>query len=85
MYKRQPVFSSFHAYPGFWVKDAEGNTVYGAIQPETKTALARLADLYAKGLIDPEMAVRKDSSAPVASGAAGILSLIHISEPTRPY
>lgn len=72
MFAFDPVFSSFHAYPGFWVKDAEGNTVYGAIQPETKTALARLADLYAKGLIDPEMAVRKDSSAPVASGAAGI-------------
>ena len=67
-----PVFFSYHAYPGFWVKDANGNAAYGSILPETKTALAKLADLYKKGLIDPEMGVRKDSSAPIAGGTAGI-------------
>jgi putative aldouronate transport system substrate-binding protein len=67
-----PVFGSYHAYPGFWVKDANGNAAYGSILPETKTALAKLADLYQKGLIDPEMGVRKDSSAPVAAGTVGI-------------
>jgi putative aldouronate transport system substrate-binding protein len=67
-----PVFFSYHAYPGFWVKDANGNAAYGSILPETKTALAKLADLYKKGLIDPEMGVRKDSSAPVAAGTVGI-------------
>ncbi len=67
-----PVFGSFHAYPGFWVKDANGNVAYGSILPETKTALAKLADLYKKGLIDPEMGVRKDSSAPIAAGTVGI-------------
>ena len=39
---------------------------------DTKTALAKLADWYKKGLIDPEMGVRKDSSAPVAASTAGI-------------
>jgi putative aldouronate transport system substrate-binding protein len=67
-----PVFFSYHAYPGFWVKDANGNAAYGSILPETKTALAKLADLYKKGLIDPEMGVRKDSSAPIAAGTVGI-------------
>jgi putative aldouronate transport system substrate-binding protein len=67
-----PVFFSYHAYPGFWVKGADGKAAYGSIQPETKTALARLADLYKKGLIDPEMGTRKDSSAPIAAGTAGI-------------
>jgi putative aldouronate transport system substrate-binding protein len=67
-----PVFGSFHAFPGFWIKDANGQAAYGSIQPETKTALAKLADLYKKGLIDPEMGVRKDSSAPIAAGAVGI-------------
>jgi putative aldouronate transport system substrate-binding protein len=67
-----PIFSAYHSYPGFWIKDADGNVAYGAIQPETKVALAKLADLYQKGLIDPEMAVRKDSSAPIAGGTVGI-------------
>lgn len=67
-----PVFFSYHAYPGFWVKGSDGKAVYGSILPETKTALARLADLYKKGLIDPQMGVRKDSSEPVTGGQAGI-------------
>jgi putative aldouronate transport system substrate-binding protein len=67
-----PVFFSYSAYPGFWLKGADGKAVYGSIQPETKTALARLADLYKKGLIDKEMGVRKDSSEPVTAGKVGI-------------
>ena len=67
-----PVFFSYSAYPGFWVKGPDGKAVYGSILPETKTALARLADLYKKGLIDPQMGVRKDSSEPITSGLAGI-------------
>ena len=72
MWAFDPVFTAFHAYPGFWVKGADGKVIYGSITPETKTALAKLADWYKKGLIDPEMGVRKDSSAPVAGGTAGI-------------
>jgi putative aldouronate transport system substrate-binding protein len=67
-----PVFSAYHAYPGFWVKDADGDIAYGATLPETREALAKLADWYQKGLIDPEMGVRKDSSAPIAAGTVGI-------------
>jgi putative aldouronate transport system substrate-binding protein len=67
-----PVFFSYHAYPGFWVKGSDGKAVYGSILPETKTALARLADLYKKGLIDPQMGVRTDYTEPIKSGQAGI-------------
>jgi putative aldouronate transport system substrate-binding protein len=72
MWAFDPIFSAYHAYPGFWVKDANGKVAYGATLPETKEALAKLADLYQKGLIDPEMGVRKDSAAPLAAGTAGI-------------
>jgi putative aldouronate transport system substrate-binding protein len=72
MWTFDPVFFSYNAYPGYWVKDSAGKATYGSILPETKTALAKLADLYKKGLIDPEMGVRKDSSAPVTGGQAGI-------------
>jgi putative aldouronate transport system substrate-binding protein len=67
-----PIFFSYHAYPGFWIKGADGKAVYGSITPETKTALARLADLYKKGLIDPQMAVRKDGTEPISASQAGI-------------
>lgn len=72
MFTFDPIFFSYKAYPGFWVKGPDGKATYGSLLPETKTALAKLADLYKKGLIDPEMGVRKDSSAPVAAGTAGI-------------
>jgi len=67
-----PVFFAHNAYPGFWVKGPDGKATYGSILPETKAALAKLADWYKKGLIDPEMGVRKDSSQPITAGQAGI-------------
>jgi putative aldouronate transport system substrate-binding protein len=66
------LFAAYRSYPGFWIKGPDGNAAYGSILPETKTALARLADLYKKGLIDKEMGIRKDSSEPVIGGQAGI-------------
>lgn len=71
-YGFDPIFSAYHSYPGFWLKGADGKAVYGSIQPETKAALAKLQDLYKKGLIDKEISVRKDSSELIKSGKAGI-------------
>ncbi|MBW7453199.1 ABC transporter substrate-binding protein, partial [Paenibacillus sepulcri] len=42
--------------------------------PETKEALAKLRDWYAKGWIDKEMGIRKDSAEPIVSGKAGMFS-----------
>jgi putative aldouronate transport system substrate-binding protein len=67
-----PIFFSYKAYPGFWVEGPDGKATYGSILPETKTALAKLADLYKKGLIDPELGVRSDSAAPITGGQVGI-------------
>jgi len=72
MWAFDPIFFSYQAYPGFWVKGPDGKATYGSILPETKTALAKLADWYKKGLIDPEMGVRSDSSAPVSAGTVGL-------------
>ncbi|NLG25497.1 MAG: extracellular solute-binding protein, partial [Clostridiales bacterium] len=64
----------FGGFPksGFWVDDpAEaGKVVYGAFQPEVKTALAELHDLYSKGLMDKEFAI-KDWAGTVETYAAG--------------
>jgi putative aldouronate transport system substrate-binding protein len=67
-----PIFSAYHAYPGYWVKDSSGATAYGSIQPEVKEALSKLRDLYAKGLIDKETGVRKDATEPIVAGHSGI-------------
>lgn len=66
------VFNSYGSYPGWWVEDSSGNPIYGSIAPETKTALAKLAELYADGIIDPEMGIRKDSAEPIINGQSGI-------------
>lgn len=67
-----PIFSAYRSYPGFWLKGSDGKAIYGSILPETKTALAKLAELYKKGLIDKEIGVRKDSTDPITNGKAGI-------------
>ncbi|KRE98482.1 ABC transporter substrate-binding protein [Paenibacillus sp. Soil766] len=71
-YGFDPIFSSYHSYPGFWLKGADGKTTYGSLQPETKQALSKLRDLYAKGLIDKEMTIRKDAQELIKNGTSGI-------------
>lgn len=51
-------FNGYHAYPKTWIKDTNGNLVYGSIQPEMKTALAKLQELYKSGQIDKEFGVK---------------------------
>ncbi|MCY9691618.1 extracellular solute-binding protein [Paenibacillus alginolyticus] len=71
-YGFDPIFSSYHSYPGFWLKGADGKTTYGSLQPETKQALSKLRDLYSKGLIDKEMTIRKDAQELIKNGTSGI-------------
>lgn len=71
-YGLDPIFGAYQAYPGYWLKDDSGSPVYGSILPETKEALAKLRDMYANGLIDKELGIRKSASEPVVNGNAGI-------------
>ncbi|MBY9081750.1 extracellular solute-binding protein [Paenibacillus sp. HN-1] len=66
------VFNAFHAYPMNWMEDSSGKVVYGSITPETKAALAKLADWYKRGLIDPEFPLYKETQEPILSGKAGM-------------
>lgn len=70
-----PIFNAFGSYPAAWIKDKAGKVVYGSTTPETKTAIAKLRDMYAAGVIDKQFATRKwdDNAALVSSGKAGIL------------
>lgn len=67
-----PVFGAFKSYPEYWIQGENGEVLYGSVQPQTKEALAEIAEWYAAGAIDPEVFVRSDSLEPVTAGRAGI-------------
>ena len=52
------IANAFGAYPNAWIQGADGNVVYGSIQPEMKPVLEKLAQYYQDGLIDPEFIVK---------------------------
>ncbi len=51
------VMSAFNAYMDMWQEKEDGTLVYSSIQPEMKAALARMAEWYQKGYINPEFVV----------------------------
>lgn len=51
-------FNGYGAYPNIWFKDSTGSLVYGSVQPEIKTALTALQQMYNSGLIDKEFGVK---------------------------
>jgi putative aldouronate transport system substrate-binding protein len=70
------IFNAYGSYPEMFYRDAEGKIVYGSVQSETKDALAKLAQLYKDGVIDPEFATKNtdQSNELVVSGQAGIMA-----------
>lgn len=66
----------FHAYSGAWIKDNDGNLVFGDVQPEMKDALAKLQDMYKKGLIDREFG-SKDIGKVVEDIVAGKIGMVY--------
>lgn len=71
------IFTAHKAFPKIWIKDENGEVVYGSTRPEVKESLAKLRDWYAQGLIDREFGtltsdqVAKDISAGKAGIATG--------------
>lgn len=71
-YNFSSLFFANDSYPGIWVKDKDGNAVYGSTTEETKTALSMMRDWYANGILDKELGIRKSTAEVVASGQTGI-------------
>lgn len=69
-------FNSYGAYPNIWIKDASGNLVNGSIQPEMKTALAKLQQMYSGKLLDKEFGV-KDANKVNEDVAAGKIGMFY--------
>lgn len=58
----EPVFEKFYAYPRRWIKDENGEIVYGSLTKETKSALAYLRELYKRGILDQNFALRAQNN-----------------------
>ncbi len=67
--------AGYDAYPQLWIEDDAGNLVYGGIQPEVRTALAVLQELYRDGQIDPDFAIKNGEQVrrDIAEGKIGIM------------
>jgi len=74
MFTFDAVFNQNQSFPGYWVKDANGDVVYGSTTPRTKEALGMLRDMYAEGLIHQEFGAMKydQASQLIASNKSGI-------------
>lgn len=67
-------FMGYHAYPKSWIKDSSGSIVYGSVQPEMKTALQELQNMFKAGLIDKEFGVKDGNKVAesMTSGKIGV-------------
>ncbi|MDF2921304.1 MAG: extracellular solute-binding protein [Paenibacillaceae bacterium] len=65
------LMNAYGAYPKIWVKDSSNNLVMGTVQPEVKTVLGKLADLYKKGVLDKEFGAKDNTTAGTKDIAAG--------------
>ncbi len=61
-----PIFEAYGATPKTWIKNAEGEIIWGSVAPEMKEGLAVLAEWYKEGLIDKQFATRTASGATMA-------------------
>ena len=66
-------YNIFGAHPDMWIEDDTGKLVYGSVQPEMKTAISELRDLYTSGIIYPE-SISNTHYLGTVQGYAGCLS-----------
>ena len=61
-YSVEPVFEKFYSYPRRWIKDKDGEIVYGSLTEETRSAVAYLRELYERGILDQNFALRAQNN-----------------------
>lgn len=66
--------AGFHAYLDGWIQDGEGSLVFGSVQPEMRNAIASFADMFKRGLINPNFGIMNTAmvSEDIAAGRIGI-------------
>lgn len=62
MFQTDIIFSKYNAYPKQWIKDENGDIVYGSVTNNAKNALGYMSKLYNKGILDNKFLVRTQSN-----------------------
>jgi putative aldouronate transport system substrate-binding protein len=72
LFQMDNVFGTYNAFPGQWIKE-DGKVVFGSTTSNMKKGLAKVSEMFKKGLIDPQMAVRQgdDVTSLIVNGQAG--------------
>jgi len=70
----EAIAAAYGAMNRMWIKDKSGKMVYGSVQPEMKTALAKMQELFTMGAFDPEFAVKDEGkiAESLTAGKTGI-------------
>jgi len=56
------VFANFGAFPRQWIKDEDGNIVYGSITQQAKSTLGYMSSLYKEGILDKDFLLRTSTN-----------------------
>lgn len=72
LFQMDNILALYNAFPGQWIEE-NGKVVFGSTTDNMKKGLGKVSELYKKGLIDPQMAVRKgdDVTSLIVNGQAG--------------
>lgn len=73
-YTMTAIGSAYQAFPGSWLMDENGKVYNGSTTEGMKNALAKLAEWFQEGLIDPQFGTRTwdDITALLTNGQSGI-------------
>lgn len=74
-YTMTAIGSAYKAFPGSWLVDENGKVYNGATTKEMKNALAKLAEWFEEGIIDPQFGTRTwdDITTLLTNGQMGIV------------
>lgn len=61
-YQTDIIFAAYGAFPKRWVRNSDGEIVYGSIQSGAKSALARLHKMYQSGILDKQFLLRSQDN-----------------------
>jgi len=56
------IFANFNSYPKQWIKNKDGDIVYGSVLPEAKQALEHMNKLYDEGILDKQFLLRAQNN-----------------------
>lgn len=56
------IFANYNSYPKQWIKDKDGDIVYGSVSPESKEALVHMNKLYKEGILDKQFLLRAQNN-----------------------